>query len=347
MKKIAVLHAQIPFSHGGAEFMAENLTKELNKRGFWAELVCIPFRLYPENGLYDNLLMWRMLDLTEVNGETIDLVIPTKFPTYGIRHPKKVIWLMHQHRAAYDLYFQKNHYGLGTVEHGSEMKKRIQKFDDLCLRESDRIYTISENVSRRLSDYNGISSEKLYHPPALYGNYYCSQYEKYVLSVGRLDPLKRTDLMIQALNECDPAIRLYIAGTGPEEENLKRTAEQEGVADRVEFLGYVSEERLLELYANAGCVYYAPVDEDYGYVTLEAFLSKKPVITCEDSGGVLEFVRNEQNGIVCACHSQAIGQAVSKLFQNHTTCKEYGQAGYDLAKEISWEHVVEKLTEGI
>ena len=68
MKKIAVLHAQIPFSHGGAEFMAENLTKELNKRGFWAELVCIPFRWYPENGLYDNLLMWRMLDLTEEIG---------------------------------------------------------------------------------------------------------------------------------------------------------------------------------------------------------------------------------------------------------------------------------------
>lgn len=347
MKKIAVLHAQIPFSHGGAEFMVENLTKELQKRGFQAELVSIPFRWYPENGLYDNMLMWRMLDLTEVNGKDIDLVIPTKFPTYGVKHPNKVLWLMHQHRAAYDLYFHKDHFGLGTVEHGSEMKKRIEKFDELCLKESKRIFTISKNVSKRLFDYNGISSTELYHPPAMNGKYYCGQYGEYVLSVGRLDPLKRIEFMIRALKECDRKIHLYIAGTGPEEEKLKKTAKQEGIADRVRFLGYVSEEKLLELYANAGCVYYAPVDEDYGYVTLEAFLSKKPVITCEDSGGVLEFVHDHKNGIVCRCDPQALGQAVQELFQNHTACMEFGMAGYEGVKGISWERVVDQLTEGI
>ena len=128
MKKIAVLHAQIPFSHGGAEYMVENLTKELQIRGFQAEIVSIPFRWYPENCLYDNMLMWNMLNIEEINGENIDLVIPTKFPTYGVKHFNKVLWLMHQHRAAYDLYFNKSHFGLGTIENGEQIKKRIEKY---------------------------------------------------------------------------------------------------------------------------------------------------------------------------------------------------------------------------
>lgn len=346
MKKIAVLHAQIPFSRGGAELMVENLTKELQKRGFHAELIQIPFRWYPENGLYDNMLMWRMLDVTEINGEEIDLVIPTKFPTYGVRHPNKVLWLMHQHRAAYDLYWNQEHFGFGTIEHGKEMKQRVVKFDELSLRESKKIFTISKNVSHRLKENNGISSKQLYHPPAMYGKYYCEQYGDYILSVGRLDPLKRIDLVIQALSECDNHIKLLIAGKGPELESLKKAAVQAGVEDRVKFLGFVEDKKLLELYANARCVYFAPIDEDYGYVTLEAFLSQKPVITCADSGGVLEFVTHNQNGIVCQSHPQEIAAAIRRLFQDPKRCADMGNEGYQEVKDISWTNVVDALTEG-
>ncbi len=347
MKKIAVLHAQIPFSHGGAEYMVENLTKELQIRGFQAEIVSIPFRWYPENCLYDNMLMWNMLNVEEINVENIDLVIPTKFPTYGVKHFNKVLWLMHQHRAAYDLYFNKSHFGLGTIENGEQIKKRIEKYDDLSFKDSKKIYTISKNVSKRLKEHNAKDSSELYHPPAMYGKYYCGKYDNYVLSVGRLDPLKRHDLLIRSLKYCDKNMQIFIVGRGKEEEKLKKLAVSEGVADQVKFCGYVEEKTLLELYANAKCVYFAPVDEDYGYVTLEAFLSRKPVITCDDSGGVLEFVSDHKSGIVCPCDPENLGNALWELFKNSTECKNLGNEGYEMVKDISWDHVVEKLTEGI
>lgn len=347
MKKIAVLHAQIPFAHGGAELMVEALTRELRARGFDAELISIPFRWYPENGLYDNMLMWKMLDLSEVNGETIDLVIPTKFPTYGINHPNKVLWLMHQHRAAYDLYMNQDHFGLGTIANGEQMKKRIIKFDHTALKESKKIYTISNNVSERLKENNALGSEALYHPPAHLGRYYTETYGDYILSVGRLDPLKRNDLIIRGLKYCDKKIKLLIVGRGTEKEKLQKIALEEGVQDRVVFLGFVEDEKLLELYANARCVYFAPIDEDYGYITLEAFLSKKPVITCNDSGGVLEFVKNQESGIVCRDNPEDLGVAADRLFENENICKSMGISGYDTVKNISWDNVVEKLTESI
>ena len=102
-KKVAVLHAQVPFVRGGAELLVENLTKQLKIRGFDAEIVSLPFKWYPNNTLLDSYLAWHMLDLTESNGQKIDLVIATKVPTFMIQHPNKVVWLMHQFRTAYDL----------------------------------------------------------------------------------------------------------------------------------------------------------------------------------------------------------------------------------------------------
>ena len=46
-------------------------------------------------------------------------------------------------------------------------------------------------------------------------------------------------------------------------------------------------------------IVFAPFDEDYGYVTLESFLAHKPVITTPDAGGPLEFVRDDDNGLIC------------------------------------------------
>lgn len=343
-KRIAVLHAQIPFARGGAELMVTSLANELRKRGYDTELISIPFRWYPENGIYDNMLSWRLMDLTEINGEKIDLVIPTKFPTYGVKHPNKVLWLMHQHRAAYDLYNNKEHFGLGTIENGDLIKNRIVNYDDVTLKEAKKVYTISQNVANRLKDNNGLEATKLYHPPALAGHYYCDKYEKYILSVGRLDPLKRVDLLITALKFCNNDITLRIAGKGPEMNNLRKLASDCGVEKRVQFLGFVSDEELLKLYANAKAVFFAPIDEDYGYVTLEAFLSKKPIITCNDSGGVLEFAENNENALVCKADPKDIGDAITQLMSSDSMCKEFGINGYNSVKEISWDNVVDKLT---
>ena len=341
-KKVCVLHAQVPFVRGGAELMVESLMKNLRERNYDVELIQLPYKWYPENSLYDNLLMWRCLDLKEVNGEKIDLVISTKFPSYGVQHDNKVVWLMHQYRQAYDLY--DSEYGLRHTENGNRIQQTVKRYDNECLTEAKKIYSISDNVGNRLKKYNNMEAETLYHPPSLVGRYECESYNKTILSVGRLDKLKRNDLLIKSLKYTNKDIKAIIAGKGPEMENLKKLARSLGVEKRVHFAGFVTDEELIKLYAQAGAVYFAPVDEDYGYITLEAFLSKKPVITCKDSGGVLEFIEDEVSGYVCQTKEESIGAAIQKVCSSSKKSAEMGQIGYERVKDISWDNVIDSLT---
>ena len=185
-KKIAVLKAQVPFMRGGAELLVENLTSELNKRGFNAEIVSVPFKWYPGNTLTDCVFAWQFIDLSESNGSKIDLVISTKFPTYVVKHENKVTWLMHQFREAYDLYDSVEYAGLSTFENGNEIRNRIIKIDNKKIPESKKIYTISKNVTHRLKKYNNIDSTPLYHPPTHIGKYKTNGYGDFILSeIGR------------------------------------------------------------------------------------------------------------------------------------------------------------------
>lgn len=344
-KKVAVLHAQVPFSRGGAELLVEVLIKELKIRGFDSELITMPYKWYPENSLYDSMFMWKMADLSEANGEKIDMIIPTKFPTYMAEHENKVPWIIHQFRQVYDLY--EKEVGYKSVPNGLRIKENIIAADKKVFSEMENIYTISKNVSERLKKYNSISSSVLYHPPKLVGNYFKDEFDNFIFSVGRLDKLKRNDLLIEALFYCDKSIKAIIAGKGAEMDALKRLADKKGVSDRVKFLGFVEDREMLELYSKAFAVFFAPVDEDYGYITLEAFLSHKPVITCNDSGGVLEFVKDGENGFVCNANPEEMGGKIQELFDNKNKCAEFGENGYNVVKDISWDNVIDRLTESL
>ena len=344
-KKICILSAHVPFVMGGAELMIQSLRKNLVKRGYDTEIITIPFKWYPENSLYDSMLTWRMIDLEEANGEKIDLVIGTKFPSYGVQHSNKVIWTIQQFRQAYDLY--NTEHGLHKVENGANIRKRIQKYDEICFSEAKKVFTISKNVSKRLETYNHINSVPLYQPPSLEGRYYADESEDYILSVGRLDKLKRVDLLLKALPFCDKKIRLKIAGKGAELEALQKLARLLKIEDRVDFLGFVDDDMLLELYAKAIAVYFAPVDEDYGFITLEAFFSHKPVVTCKDAGGVLEFVEDEKNGFVCSASPEEIGERFNDIFYHKSKAKEMGEMGFHVVKDIGWDSIVDNLTSTI
>lgn len=346
-KKIVVFHPQVPFARGGAEIHAEDLVRELNNRGYDAVCVSIPLKGYPDSALLDSYLMWRMVDLTEVDGEKIDLVIPMKFPTFAVRHPNKVTWLMHQYREAYDLKNNASAGGLNTIPGGERMIELITRMDTMTISESAAIYANSKNVAARLKKYNGIDAIPLYHPPSLAGRFHTGEFGNYILSVGRLVAMKRVDLLIQALPYCSKGIRVKIAGEGKEMESLQRLAAELNVQDRVDFLGFVPDEDLIDLYAGALGVCYPPVDEDYGYVTLEAFLSKKPVLSCWDSGGVLEFLRDGENGYIVNSDAQEMGACFEKLYQNKRMARDFGNDGYQLVKDISWDNVVYELTKTI
>lgn len=346
-KKVAVLHAQVPFVRGGAEVMVENLTRQLRLRGYDADLISIPFKWYPYDSLLDSYLMWRMADLYESNGEKIDLMIALKAPTFMAQHPNKVVWLMHQHRVAYNLRDNAMAGGFNTVPNGGQMIERVTHMDNMGILEAKSLYAISKNVATRLREYNGISATPLYHPPALEGRYYAGEFGDYILSVGRLDRTKRVDLLISALPYCSKNIGAIIAGKGAERDNLQKLAVKLGVEARVKFLGFVPDEDILKLYSNALAVCFPPIDEDYGYITLEAFLSKKPILTCHDSGGVLEFARQGENALIVDYDAEQMGACFDRLYQNKRLAREMGEHGYKMVKDISWDNVIDVLTGSI
>jgi glycosyltransferase involved in cell wall biosynthesis len=140
-----------------------------------------------------------------------------------------------------------------------------------------------------------------------------------------------------------PSLRLFIAGDGTQRANVERVAEEAGVSERVTFLGTVADDQLIDLYAGALGVVYPPYDEDFGYVTLESFLARKPVVTCTDSGGPNEFVIDGVNGIVCEPQPEALAEAMNRLSADPGRAASMGDAGHDVARTITWDGVIEKL----
>jgi glycosyltransferase involved in cell wall biosynthesis len=340
--RIVVCEAQVPFVHGGAEVHVRELVRELRERSYQAELVSVPFKWYPKEEILPHAAAWRLLDLSESNGQPIDLVIASKFPTYFVRHPRKVAWLIHQYRAAYEL-CGTEYSDFSHIESDVGLRDRLIQLDTEMLGECRAIFANARNTAQRLTKYNGLAAEALYHPPRLASRLRPGPYGDYVLSVGRIESVKRVDLLVRAMTLVDRPVRLVVAGDGTQMVNVERIAETIGVADRVTFLGTAADEALIDLYSGALAVLYPPFDEDFGYVTLEAFLARKPVITCTDSGGPTEFVVDGVNGFVCEPSAEALAGAINQLAQERPRAAAMGEAGREIAARITWDGVVEKL----
>ena len=223
------------------------------------------------------------------------------------------------------------------------LRNQLIALDNRVLGESRRLFSNARNTAARLARFNGLTAEPLYHPPPLAGKLTAGPVGDYLLSVGRLEGNKRVDLIVRALAHAGRRVRLIVAGAGPLRSQLEETAANSGVADRVTFTDAVSEQRLIELYAGALAVVFPPFDEDYGYVTLEAFLARKAVITTTDAGGPLEFVDDGVTGLVCAATPQALGAAIARLAADPRLAASLGQAGYERAAAITWDGVVDRL----
>jgi glycosyltransferase involved in cell wall biosynthesis len=345
MRSVLICAAQAPFITGGAEILVAELRGNLERRGFRVDVAAVPFKWYPVSEIARQALVWRLLDLSESNGLPVDLVIPTKFPSYLVRHPRKVAWLFHQHREAYDLYGT-DYCSFTDSPEDQQVLQAIHSMDTASLSECRAIYTISRNVAARLSRYNGLPGTPLYPPPHHLGRYRCDEYGDYLFYAGRLDRLKRLDLAVDAMLRVTSGARLKIAGTGPLENELRKQIEGLGVGDRVELLGFVSADDLVALYARCRAALYVPLNEDYGYVTVEAMLSRKPVITTSDAGGPLEFVSDGETGLVAEPTPESLAHAIDGFWQLPAArLAALGEAGRERVAGITWDHVIDVLTE--
>lgn len=332
---ICVCGAQVPFTRGGAELLVENLVAAFTAAGHRAELVRLPVAWEPER-LLDAAAAWRLVPVDA------DVVVATNFPSYFVNHPRKVVWLAHQHRGAYDG-FGAPWSGMGYDDASLELQRQLVDWDTQVLGEATALYSISGVVADRLRRYNGLSATPLHHPPPLDDRLVSGPFGDYVFCASRLAENKRPQLLVDALAASTSGTRVVLAGTGPLRDQLVADARRLGVDGRLEMPGFVEDDALVRYFASALAVVYAPYDEDYGYVTLQAFRAAKPVITAKDSGGVLEWVEDGVNGIVTDGTGAAIAAAIDRLAADPAMARRMGEAGRRRLGDLSWRPVVDTL----
>jgi len=339
--RILICAAQTPFERGGAETLVDGLRDALRQRGHEAEIVALPFRWTPRRHIMRGALAWRLLDLERAGEQPVDMVIATKFPSYTVQHPRKVVWLVHQHRQAYDWY------GTALSDWGAqpgdaEARKLLLRMDRRTLGEAHKLFAISRNVARRLRRHNGLAATPLYPPSHLQPLLHAGPFEPFVLSVARLDAAKRIDLLLRALALDPGGLRAVIAGRGPELQRLQRLASELRLGERVTFTGYLPDAEVVELYSRCRAVFYAPVDEDYGFSTVEAFAAGKPVVTTSDAGGVLELVEDGVSGLVADAEPAALAARLRRM-ADEETARVLGAGNPERVAAITWDHAVREL----
>lgn len=342
--RIAIATVQVPFISGGAEILSQGLRNALADAGHQSELVSMPFRFGPPAAVLQNMDAWADEDFDRFDCGSVDQVIALKFPAFYLRHHNKRVWLMHQQRSVYEL-FDTPFGERSDNPEACQLREHVMRRDKDALESARHVFTISPTVSERLMRFNGVPSEPLLHPPANAELFESHELMPFVFAPSRLESLKRQELLIRALPMIPEPIFVVFAGVGGIRAQLDSLVAELGLQHRVRFLGHVSHAELRRWYANSMAVFFGPFQEDYGYITLEAMLSSRAIVTCTDSGGPTHFVKDGETGYVVSPKPNEIAHAISTLWNNRTRTREMGDNSLQLYKSlgINWNQAVDRL----
>ena len=174
------------------------------------------------------------------------------------------------------------------VRIGAElMRPYLQRWDRNTAKRVDTFLCNSNNIRKKILEYYGRESQVIYPPVDLSRFKPGDTKADYYLMVGAFAPNKRVDLAVHAFNQLK--LPLKISGSGQDEEYCRSIA-----GETIEFLGTLSNEKLLELYQQARALVF-PGEDDFGITPLEAQACGTPVIAFA-AGGVLETV-TDQTGL--------------------------------------------------
>ena len=323
--------------------IARELTRALVEAGHQAHVIVTPQNPFGQQASA-YVATW-LTNVRSTEGQPIDQVITLRYPSYAVRHPRHVCWLNHTMREYYDLWDRFS----ATLSPQGRVKERARRAAIhaadryLLTRNVDRLFFQSETIRARYRAWRSLRAEVL-HPPAPQRAYRCDGYGADFFLVSRLTALKRADLLIRALAMPEGAgLTCVIAGAGDESSSLKILARDAGVASRVTFLGRIDEEELLRRLATCRAVVFPPLQEDYGFVTVEAFASRKAVVTCRDSGGPAEVVEDEVTGLIVDPAPQALARALRRLADDASLAERLGRAAHARGAQLRWSAAVEKL----
>jgi glycosyltransferase involved in cell wall biosynthesis len=343
--KVLVLNNMAPFQRGGAEELADTLTAKLNAtHGISAELVRLPFTWDPAEKILDSILSCLTVQI-----DNVDRVIALKFPAYLVQHHHKTLWLLHQYRQAYDLQGT-NLTNLPGDKRSQEIRNCIVAADNACFTSCQRIFVNSRVTQSRLSQHNGFKSEILLPPVTSAEDFHCRDYGDYIFAGGRINMMKRQHLLVEAMRFMPQGAKLIVAGP-PESpsdgERLQQLIADHDLQDKVTLeLGFLPRERLAAYVNGALACAYLPVDEDsVGYVTMESFYASKAVITCTDSGGVLDLVGDSQTGFVCEPAAEDIARAMSQMTSDPAKTRLMGGNAREAIMKIApdWRNTIDRL----
>lgn len=338
--KLLVVANEVPFHRGGAEYHVAGLVGALEACGH--EVVCLrlPFNAASLPQIESLMEFCEKQNFDRVNGVEIEKVISLQFPVWGVGHHDHRCWVMHQHRMVYELFDEKC-----ASDQVVKFRETVHNFDKRVLGRTARLFSNSKNVASRLKQFSDLDSQVLYHPPFGAEYFFSGPSKDYVFYPSRFESLKRQDMLLEAARYLESPVKLILAGEGPQKQHCDRLVEQYGLSARVALPGRISEAQKLVYYANSLAVFYGPLDEDYGYVTLEAMLSSKPVITTTDSGGPLEFVVAKETGVIVEPEPRALAGVIDELYANRQLARELGENGrrrYQ-AMDINWQNVTDQL----
>ena len=324
-----------PAEFGGAERLFDAMVEGFRAAGHDAHEVDLLVDESCFKGIQQGYVSFRELELSG-----FDLVISTKAPSWLVRHDHHVCWLVHTMRVFYDMF---DDVFPDAAPELFRQRSAIREIDTLALSQPNcrKVFAIGAEVAKRLEASNGLIAEVM-HPPLWSDEFSCQTFGDYFFLPGRLHPWKRVDLAIEAFRRTRGAVRLVIAGTGEAEDALKATAAGD---PRIEFLGRVDDAQLAGLYSNCLAVPFMPLREDYGYVTLEAFASGKPVITCGDSGEAAAIVVDGQSGFVTEPDPVSVSRAMQRLIDDRDLARSLGSAGREWVTSLQWSKIVARLIE--
>jgi glycosyltransferase involved in cell wall biosynthesis len=344
MSRIAVVTSSPPMVEGGHMVIARSLAQALREGGHSAEIIVTPQnRFGRQASAY--VATW-LTDVGTADGQPIDQVISLRYPSYAVRHPRHVCWLNHTMREYYDLWDRFSG-ALGTAGLLKERARRraIRAADRYLLtRNVTRLFVQSRTIQQRLALWPELKSTVLY-PPAPQRPYRCDEYGDYVFLVSRLTPLKRASLLIEALAQAEASgIRAVVAGEGEDRDRLEALAARRGVMGRVTFAGRLSDAHLVDHLARCRAVCFPPFEEDYGFVTAEAFASRKAVITCRDSGGPAELVEDGVSGFISEPTPHALSVSLRRVMDDAGLAERMGEAAAVRGAKLNWAETVRQLT---
>jgi glycosyltransferase involved in cell wall biosynthesis len=343
--RVIIASTSIPHIDGGGRLIVRWTAEAMRAVGHEVEEFYLPF----PPGVRPALSAMVGLRATPFAGSG-DRLIAIRWPAHIIRHENKATWFIHHYRQLFDLW-DSPYRGVPANAEGLAYREVMRRIDNQGLGESRDLFTNSLIVRDRVREYNGLDPEPLFPPiGGDISRFRTDSFGDFIFYPSRITPIKRQLLAVMAMRFTSTPVRLVIAGKPeslPYEQELRDYVREHSLEDRVELrFGWLHEDEKVDLLARCLALAYLPLDEDsYGYPSLEASHSAKPIVTLSDAGGALEFVRDGQEGLVAEPNPRDLALAFDRLYEDRSAAERMGEQSFARRDElrIAWPHVISRL----